>query len=101
MYTSVLGRSRDFAVMRAIGGRRRDVAVVVISEALIITGVGLFVGFLLLAILLDATGGSSIPSYLPTQIPPLLAGATLVVSLLGSMIALRVALRAEPASVFH
>ncbi len=44
MYTSVLGRSRDFAVMRAIGGRRRDIAVVVISEALIIAGVGLFVG---------------------------------------------------------
>jgi ABC-type antimicrobial peptide transport system permease subunit len=75
--------------------------VVVISEALIIAGVGLFVGFLLLTALLNATAGSSIPSYFPAQIPPILAGGTLFVSLLGSLIALRVALKAEPASVFH
>lgn len=101
MYAGVLGRRRDFAVMRAIGGRRRDIAIVVISEALVLAGVGIFVGFVLLATLLNATGGSEIPSYLPVHIPLLLAGGTLVVSLLGSMIALRVALGAEPASVFH
>ena len=101
MYTSVLSRSRDFAVMRAIGGRRRDIAVVVISESLIISGVGLFVGFLILATLLNATRGSSIPSFFPAQVPLLLSGITLLVSLLGSLIALRVALKAEPASVFH
>jgi putative ABC transport system permease protein len=101
MYTSVLSRSRDFAVMRAMGGRRKDIAVVVVSEALIITGIGLFLGFLLLATLLNATSGSDIPSYFPSQVPPILAGGTLAVSLLGSLVALRVALRAEPASVFH
>lgn len=101
MYTSVLSRTRDFAVMRAIGGRRRDIAVVVISEVLIISGIGLFVGFLMLATLLNATHGSSIPSFLPAQVPPILAGGTLAVSLLGTLIALRVALKAEPASVFH
>jgi len=101
LYTSVLSRARDFAVMRAMGGRRRDIAVVVVSEALIIAGAGLFLGFLMLAALLDATGGSAIPSHFPSQVPPLLAGGTLAVSLLGSLIALRVALKAEPASVFH
>lgn len=101
MYTSVLSRAQDFAVMRAIGGRRQDIAVVVVSEVLIISGIGLFVGFLLLATLLNATHGSSIPSFFPIQVPPILAGGTLAVSLLGSLIALRVALKAEPASVFH
>jgi ABC-type antimicrobial peptide transport system permease subunit len=101
MYTSVLSRSRDFAVIRAIGGRRRDVAVVVISEALIIAGAGLFVGFLLLTTFLNAIGGSSIPNYFPALVPPILAAGTLLISLLGSLIALRVALKAEPASVFH
>lgn len=101
MYTSVLSRWRDFAVMRAIGGRRRDIAVVVISEALIISGIGLFVGFLMLATLLNATRGSSIPSFFPAQVPPLLAVGTLLVSFIGSLIALRVALKAEPALVFH
>ena len=101
MYTAVLGRARDFAVLRAIGGRRRDVAVVVVAEALIIAGIGIFVGFVLLAALLDATGGSAIPSYFPWRVAPILAAVTLAVSLLGSLVALRVALRAEPASVFH
>lgn len=101
MYTSVLGRARDFAVLRAIGGRRRDIAVVVVSEALIIAGAGLFMGFVLLALLLDATRGSSIPSYFPSEVALVLAGLTLVVSLSGSLVAVRVALKAEPASVFH
>jgi putative ABC transport system permease protein len=101
MYTSVLSRSRDFAVMRAIGGRRRDVAVVVISEALIIAGIGLFLGFIMLAALLNTTSNSTIPSYFPSYVPPILAAGTLVVSLLGSFIALRVALKADPAAVFH
>ena len=101
MYTAVLGRARDFAVLRAIGGRRRDIAVVVVAEALIIAGIGIFIGFVLLAALLDATGGSAIPSYFPWRVAPILAAVTLAVSLLGSLVALRVALRAEPASVFH
>jgi putative ABC transport system permease protein len=101
MYTSVLSRYRDFAVMRALGGRRWDITVIVISQVLIITSIGLFLGFLLLATLLNATVGSAIPSYFPAYVPPYLAGATLVVSLFGSLIALRVALKADPADVFH
>jgi ABC-type antimicrobial peptide transport system permease subunit len=87
--------------MRALGARRWDIAVGVMSEAMIITGIGLYLGFLLLAALLEVTGGSDIPSYFPTYVPPLLAGGTLAVSTLGSLISLRVALQADPASVFH
>jgi len=101
MYTSVLSRTRDFAVMRAIGARKPDIAVIVFSEVLIITGVGLFVGFLMLATLLNTTGDSSIPSYFPGYVPPILASGTLIVSILGSLIALRTALKADPAAVFH
>lgn len=101
MYTSVLGRVKDFAVMRAIGARKIDIAMVVISEAMIIAGIGVFIGFILLSILLNATNGSSIPSFLPTQVPAILAIGTVFISLMGSLIALRVAVKAEPASVFH
>ncbi|MCL6622234.1 MAG: ABC transporter permease [Syntrophobacterales bacterium] len=101
MYASVLGRTRDFAVMRALGARRRDVAVVVLCQALMVGAVGIFLGFLCLAAILNATRGSDIPSYMPASVPPLLAGITLLVSLLGSLVALRKALQADPASVFH
>lgn len=101
MYTSVLGRVKDFAVMRAIGARKLDIALVVISEAMIIAGIGVFIGFVLLSVLLNATNGSSIPSFLPSEVPALLAIGTILISLMGSLIALRVAVKAEPASVFH
>ena len=101
MYTIVLGRVRDFAVMRAIGGRRVDIAVVVISQALIIAGIGVFAGFLMLSTFLRVTSSSSIPSYLPVYVPVILAAGTIVISLLGSLIALRVALKTEPAAVFR
>lgn len=101
MYASVLGRYRDFAVLRALGGRRRDVTAVVFGQALMIAGVGVFIGFVLLAALLNATRGSAIPSHMPLYVPPLLAGCAIIISLLGSLVALRQALKAEPASVFH
>jgi putative ABC transport system permease protein len=101
MYTSVLGRAKDFAVMRAIGGRRRDIAVVVVFEALMIAGVGVFVGFVMLATLLNLTRGSAIPSFFPLYVTPALAIGAVLVSFMGSLIALRVALKADPASVFH
>jgi putative ABC transport system permease protein len=101
MYASVLNRERDFAVMRALGSRRRDIVVVVVSQALMISGLGILLGFLLLALLLNATRGSSIPSYLPIYLPPIHAGMTVLFCLVGSLVALRRALQAEPASVFH
>ena len=101
MYASVLQRARDFAVMRAIGARRRDIAAVVMSQALLIAGVGVFLGFLLLAGLLNATRDSEVPSYFPLSVGPVLAIVTVIVSLFGSLVALREALKADPASVFH
>lgn len=66
-------------------------------EAAIIAGAGLFIGFIMLAILLDNTAGSPIPSY----VAPILAVVILIFSLIGSLIALRTSLKAEPAAVFH
>jgi len=101
MYASVLNRERDFAVMRALGARRRDILVLVISQALIVSLLGLLVGFFLLALFLNVVRGSTIPSFMPLVVPPLHAGVTVLCSLLGSLLAVRQALKAEPASVFH
>ena len=101
MYSSVLNREQDFAVMRALGARRWDITVLVVSQAIFISLVGILLGFLLLAVLFNGIRGSSIPNYYPDFIPPVHAGLTVVVSLFGSLFALRRALKAEPASVFH
>jgi len=101
MYASVLNRERDFAVMRALGARRRDIVVLVISQTFMISLFGILLGFILLAVFLNAVRGSTIPSYMPAMIPPVHAGVTVLCSLFGSSLALRKALKAEPASVFH
>lgn len=101
MYTSVLSRKKDFALIRAIGGRKRDILVIVISEVFFITFLGIFLGYLLLSTLLNYTVESQIPSYFPAQVVPILSLGAFLVSLLGSLLALRVALKTDPATVFH
>jgi len=101
MYTSILGRTKDFAVIRAIGGRRKDIAVIIISEIAIIVISGVIIGFAILATYLNFTRNVEIPNYFPIFVIPALALGTIVVSFLGGLIALRVALKADPASVFH
>jgi putative ABC transport system permease protein len=101
LYASVLNRTGDFAVLRALGARRRDIFVLVLSQAVIIGLVGLLLGFVLLSLLLNGTRGSPIPSYMPSWIPPIHAFATMFFCLIGSALAMRKALQAEPASVFH
>jgi len=101
MYASVLNHRRDYAVLQALGGRKRDVLVVVFWQALLIGLIGIFVGFLLLAGFLSGTRDSQLPATLPLWLPPLHAVVTLVLCLLGSSYAMRQAVKVEPASVFR
>ena len=101
MSMSVLNHRRDYAVLQALGGRKRDILVVVFWQALMIGLIGIFVGFLLLAGFLAGTRDSRLPSNMPLWFPPLHAALTLILCLLGSTFAMRKAVRVEPASVFR
>jgi putative ABC transport system permease protein len=101
MYTSVLNHRRDYAVLQAVGARKRDILVVVFWQALIIGLIGIFVGFLLLAGFIAGTRDSQLPANMPLWFPPLHAGITLVLCLLGSTYAMRKAVKVEPASIFR
>jgi putative ABC transport system permease protein len=101
MYTGVLQRQKDFAVLRALGARKVDIFIIVLAQSMMIGMAGVFVGFLLLAGFLRGTLDSPLPSYLPLWISPVLAGATLGLCVLGSLLAMRKAISVEPASVFR
>jgi putative ABC transport system permease protein len=101
MYTTVLNRQKDFAVLRALGARRKDIAVCILFQALFIAVVGLVLGFLLLALFLYGTMDSSLPTYMPLWLPPLHAGFTVVLCLAASLLALRRAVGIEPATAFR
>ncbi len=101
MYTSALQRQKDFAVLRAFGARKYDIFLIVLSQAVIISLFGIFLGFILLALFLYATLDTQLPCYMPLWIPPILACATLMMSIVGSVFAMRKAISVEPASVFR
>jgi len=101
MYATVLNRQRDFAVLRALGARRRDIRVIVLYQALFIGLIGILVGFFLLAGFLFGTSGSRLPSFMPLWIPPVHALLTLALCVVGSALAIRRAVKIEPASAFR
>lgn len=101
MYTGVLQRQKDFAVLRALGARKRDILVIVLCQSFIIALVGIFIGFFLLGSFLNGTVGTNLPVYMPRQIAPMLAIGTLLLCMLGSVLAVRKAISVEPASVFR
>jgi putative ABC transport system permease protein len=101
MYTTVLNRRKDFAVLRALGARKRDIAICIFFQALIIAGVGIVLGFLLLALFLYGTLDSSLPTYMPIWLPPLHATFTLLLCLAASLLAMRRATSIEPATAFR
>jgi putative ABC transport system permease protein len=101
MYTAVLNRQKDFAMLRAIGARRRDIAVIVVYQTLIISLGGMFLGFLLLAGFLARVRDSQLPTGMIPWVPAVHAALTLLFSFAGALVAMRRAVRVEPASVFR
>jgi putative ABC transport system permease protein len=101
MYTTVLNRQKDFAVLRALGARGRDIAICILFQALFIAIVGLILGFLLLALFLYGTLDSSLPTYMPLWLPPIHAGFTVLLCLAASLLAMRRAVKIEPATAFR
>jgi len=101
MYTSVLNREKDFAVLRALGARRKDIFAIVFSQGLMIGVAGIFLGFALLALFLQGTRESPLPTFVPLWFPFAHAAFTLVLCLVGSLFAIRRATRVEPATAFR
>lgn len=101
MYTTVLNRQKDFAVLRALGARRKDIAITILFQGLIIAAVGSVVGFFLLALFLYVTMDSSLPTYMPLWVPPVHAGFTVLLCLLASLLSMRRATSIEPATAFR
>ena len=101
MYTTVLNRQKDFAVLRALGARSKDIAIIILFQGLIIAALGSVLGFFLLALFLYGTIDSSLPTYMPLWVPPLHAGFTVLLCLLASVLSMRRATRIEPATAFR
>jgi putative ABC transport system permease protein len=101
MYTNVLNRQKDFAVLRALGARKKDILIIVLYQSLYIAITGILLGFLLLALFLSGTRDTRLPSYMVIWVPPLHALFTILLCFGGSMLAMRKATSIDPASAFR
>ena len=101
MYTTVINRQKDFAVLRALGARRRDIGMTILFQGLMIAGLGSVLGFFLLALFLYGTMDSSLPTYMPAWVPPVHAAFTVILCIVASLLAMRRATRIEPATAFR
>jgi putative ABC transport system permease protein len=101
MYTNILNRQKDFAVLRALGARKKDILIIVFFQALFIALAGILAGFFLLALFLGGTRDTRLPSIMYSWAPPIHALLTIFLCLLGSLMAMRRAVKIEPASAFR
>lgn len=103
-YISVLERTREIGILRAIGGSKRDISTVFNAETLIVglvSGmIGIGVSLLLLipinAILYSATGIEGLSAYLPPVAALILVAISMTLTLIAGVIPSRLAAKKDP-----
>ncbi|MBR3494722.1 MAG: ABC transporter permease [Clostridia bacterium] len=100
---SVMERSQEIGLLKAIGAKDRSITGVVMTEilitALIGSAAGYFLGFGFAQLIGHSVFGSSIE--MNTQVIPIVAGLIALVTVAGSLPAIRMVLRLRPAEVLH
>lgn len=95
-------RTRDFAVLRLSGATARQVATMVTAEAVIVTGIGAALGFLVAFVAVGGVAwaltkdiGVAIPLKMDWPVMAIVFGACLALALAASVIPARISLRAK------
>jgi putative ABC transport system permease protein len=103
MTTSVVERTREIGMMKAIGAEDRKVAMLFLSEALIIGLIGGVLGFILGIYLAQYVGESVFHSPIEPMISilPIIIGISIGITIISSSLPVRRALKIEPAEVIR
>lgn len=103
VFASVMERSREIGLMKAIGARNREIIRLMLTEVLIVGLFGGVVGFALGFGLAQLIGHIVFGSAIAMRpiVAPLMALIVFVTVLLGSLPAIRSLVRVQPAQVLH
>ena len=100
---SVMERSKEIGLLKAIGAKDRSITGVVMTEILITALLGFAAGYLLgfgfAQLIGQSVFGSSID--MDPKVAPIVAGLIALVTVAGSLPAIRMVLRLRPAEVLH
>ena len=102
---NVSERTRELAILRAVGWRRWKVAALVLTDGLLLTAIGSIAGVVAASVFLNAVTASDWAGYLPRSLPIAVLGEGALMMLaagsLGSLPSLCQALRMRPAQALH
>lgn len=103
MTTSVIERTKEIGLMKAIGAENRNIASLFYSEALIIGVIGGVLGFIVGILVAQFIGISTFDSTITPRliVLPIAIGISVFVTLLACVFPVRRALRIEPAKVLR
>lgn len=101
LYNSILSYERDIAIFRALGARKIDILIIILYQVLIMALIGIFLGLILLSLALNIISETRVPVALPIWFGPVHILTTLLVCILGSLYAVRHAMKVEPVTVFR
>ncbi|MBR6029746.1 MAG: ABC transporter permease [Clostridia bacterium] len=100
---SVMERAKEIGLLKAIGAKDRSITGVVMTEILITAlagfAAGYFLGFGFAQLIGQSVFGSSID--MDPRVAPIVAGLIALVTIAGSLPAIRMVLRLRPAEVLH
>jgi putative ABC transport system permease protein len=100
---SVMERSTEIGLLEAVGASNLDVSVLILAEALVTTLTGGAVGYLAGRIFAQIIGRSVFGSPINSNalVPPIVAILVTVVTIVGSLPAIRLLLSMKPAETLH
>lgn len=103
MTTSVVERTKEIGMMKAIGAEDRKVAMLFLSEAVIIGVIGGIIGYIVGSILAQYIGESVFHSAIipDLMVLPIVIGIALAITIVSSIIPVRRAVKIEPAEVIR
>lgn len=103
MTTSVVERTKEIGLMKAIGAENRNIAALFYSESLIIGVSGGFLGFFVGIVLAQFIGINTFDSTINPRfiVLPLTVGISVFISILASAFPVKRALKIEPAKVLR
>lgn len=100
LYSSALDRIKDYGTLKAIGAKKRYVNKLIIAQAFLFALIGYFIALILLFGFKFGVAGSGLIVDISIPFALFLLVLTLVISIGGSLFAVRKIAKLEPASVF-
>jgi putative ABC transport system permease protein len=101
MFSSVINYTKDFAILRVLGAKKRDILTIIMIQSTFISLIGIMFGSFFLGLALNAMKTTKLGTAYPLWFYPVQIIICLVICYLGAIFGMRKAKSIQPESVFR